>query len=239
MLYLLDKDYNLNKFVLTFLIENNTVSLDKMVTFNGTKAVIVDNAGKLFAVDTSIPTLEELKQEAFNYYEMRSTGWRFMRKGLGDYPAYEKTTEIVNKCEAVEKERKKERCYKKEGELLQLHIMKYVQENFEDNYDNRELIKSLGGDPKRLKQLYIADRLFKAYKKMGESQVMNLDYKWEDERLHITNTIGHFGSAPAHQLTYYLNSGNSYFSLGRFAYMPSMLSVRYTYYPIGLIHWEK
>lgn len=239
MVYLLDKDYDLNKFALTFMIEKNNLPLGEIIKFRGTKAIIrTKNNQKPLIVDINIPSIEVLKEKAFNYFEMRSTGWRFMNEGLGDYPAYNQTVAIVNKCENLTNQKKKNNCYHLQGKQLQLNILEYVKKEFQNNDDTRTLMEYLGEDKKKLKELYVAKSIYQAYKELNESQVMNLNYRWDKEGWRISSTFAHFGSAPARQLTYNLSDGKSYFSLGHFAYKPAAFSVRYAYYPISIIEWE-
>ncbi len=238
-LYLFDKDYDFSKFVLTFLLEGSRVPLNELLTFDGTKVKLTDENGKDFYIDTKVPTLEEIKEEAFNYFETRSTSWTFLKNGLGEYPSYKKVTAIFEKCEAIEKDKKREKCFKNEGQLLQLDILEYVKENFEDNYNTRDLIKYLGNEDKhRFEEFYIARSLFRHYKYMRESELLDLENPWTGFSP-VLNTLSSFGSKPAIQFSYFLNRGTSFLSIGTFPNKPAGYSVRYAYYPVGVIPWEE
>lgn len=240
IVYLLDKNYDPNVFVHSFLIENNKNPLSETLTFEGSSIKIKDDFGKIHHLTFHDFTLDELKKRAYNSFEMSYLGWKFIKKDLGDFPAYSKVSEIFKLCSLKAKKRAKDRCFKREGRLLQDNLYQYVKSNPEyfdpDLYETETLLEYLGEERLLAKENYVIKSMFRNYQALLDSEVFNLNFNWLEKNISFESWESQ--EAPNHQVTYHLNSGLIYFSIGQFAYKPRGYSIRYAYYPIEPITWD-
>lgn len=229
-IYLLDKNLDKNQIVVSILYQGNDLELSSVTTFNNSHAIIQKPNGTILNIDIATPSLAQVSKEAFNNYEIPSTGWTFLQQGLGSYPTYEKVKDIFDQCDDLKNKGRKKRCFKRMEKKLQKDMLLYIQENMSSNRDLRDYL----GEDQRL-EYNVTSSLFQAYRKLTEAPILNPNYAWELEYYPISNQISLYGIRPALQYTFDISRDERFFSLGNIALKYGRVSTRHGYYPLGAI----
>ena len=191
--------------------------------FSGRNLIVHDAHGKSISVKNEVPTYEQMRKSAYEFYDVRDIRLNFMTDGLKGFPSYDKVKAIVEKCDAVGKSGKRARCFAKEEKNLAKEILLSTRVNDPSNTD---LIKFLSD--RRLRTT-VTGGLIHQYRLLATSQTLNENYDWSKEGM-LVGEGGFF-----FHYTYDLGRGVALYSPGMFWWKPIGFSIRYAYYPIALI----
>ncbi len=192
--------------------------------FNGATIAIRSATGNTITVKNEIPTYEQMRKSAYEFYDVKATGWTFLQDGIKNFPTYDKVKAIVEKCDAIVKAGKKGRCFKKEEKNLAAELLVSTRANDPSNADLIDFLSN------RDQRIMVTDSLIRQYRELLASQALSKTYDWSNDSV-VTGARGTF----FFQYTYDLSSGITVYSPGMYWFKPSGFSVRYAYYPIGPI----
>ncbi len=223
--YLLPENFKSQDQVITLSAPSNPKhALVNDLEFIGATIVTHTAAGTVITLKNEIPTYEQMRKSAYEFYDVRSTGWNFLSDGIKNFPVYDKVKALVEKCDAIAKAGKKGRCLAKEEKNLSAELLVSTQANDPNNADLISFLSDRGT------RIIVMESLIRQYRELLASQALSQTFDWSADSV-VTGARGTF----FFQYTYDLSHGITVYSPGMYWFKPSGFSVRYAYYPIAAI----
>ena len=223
--YLLPENFKNHDSIITFSVTAlaNDQLLNHLI-FNGNTIEIHGTNGKITSVKNEIPTFTQMRKMAYEYFDVRDTGWKFLSNGLKDYPIYDQVKALVNQCDSMTKQKKMDHCFAEGKRTLAKNIL---ASTLIHDPKNADLIQFLGDHDLSTS---VTNSLIKGYRDNLASQALNPDYDWSKDSI-----VG-LGKEFFFHYTYDLNQANVVFSPGMYWWKPAAFSLGYAYYPISQIN---
>lgn len=221
--YLLPEDFkNKDKIITLVEVARAGYRLIDNIIFKNGMIEILSSENNLVVIKNETPAYSQLRERAYEFYDVRATGWTFFESGIKNFPVYSKVKSVHDKCENIPKENKRLKCYKNEEAILAKELLSSTLLNDQENKTLIEFLKN-----KEQKYL-VTNSLIRVYKDLLTSKALSEEYDWSND----SNITGYSGKFFFHY-TLDISNKTAYFSPGIFWWKPSALSVRYGYYPIS------
>lgn len=226
--YLLPENFKAHDVIITLSAPANPKSqLIDQLEFDGDQIDIAFDGGAVVSVKNEVPDEGQMRRMAYEFFDVRYTGLRFLENGIKNFPIYDKIKALVEKCDLLQKEEKRAKCYDLEEVGLASELLVSTRANDPQNSD---LLQFLADKNLRTN---VVGSLVDGYRKNLASEALDRTYDWSKVDFPVATHRGGDDNYFLHY-TYDFTHGIAVFSPGmewdKFDY-----SVRYAYYPIAPI----
>jgi hypothetical protein len=221
--YLLPEDFKSKDKIITLVaVAKAGYRLIDNIILKNDMIEIINPENNLVVMKNEVPAYSQLREKAYEFYDVKSTDWTFFQEGIKNFPIYSKVKSVHDKCEFILKENKKRKCYKNEEAVLAKELLSSTLLNDQENKTLIEFLKN------KDQKYIITNSLISVYKDLLTSEALSEEYNWASDSI-VTGRSEKF----FFHYTLDVSSKITYFSPGILWWKPSALSVRYGYYPIS------